>query len=377
MAKKLAGFVTLLGAFGTSMTASAQSSVTLYGVVDNSVQYIHNAGGKSTRFAMQSGSQTASRWGMVGSEDLGGGMKAVFRLENGFNVDTGALGQGGRLFGRQAYVGLASPKWGTVTLGRQYDAMRDLVEPLQGNWQLEYSSTPGDIDNTDNTVRFNNTIKWTSPIWAGVQVVATYSAGGVSGSVASGQSYSAAIDYKLDKFAIAGGMFHIDNGSATLSTRGTTTADSLFGSSVNSAYSTARSITVARIATQYTLGQVMIGGYYSFSEYTSDASSAFRGSERYNNGSVYALWHVTPAFSAQIGYDYLRSSGHSSATYNQVTGAIDYLLSKRTDLYAMAGWVHASGTNGQGAAQAVIASSNVNAGANWQALAALGIRHRF
>ncbi|MEM5461552.1 porin [Paraburkholderia phytofirmans] len=375
--KKIAWPLVVLGTVGYCLPALAQSSVTLYGVVDDSIQYVHNVDGKSSRFALQSGSQTASRWGLVGNEDLGGGLKAVFRLENGFNINTGTLGQGGRMFGRQAYVGLSSPVWGTVTLGRQYDAVRDLVEPLQGNWAYEYTSAPGDVDNADNSIRFNNTIKWASPSWSGLQFVTTYSAGGVAGSVGSGQSYSAAAGYTIGAFAVAGGVFHIDNGNPSVSARGTTTADSLFNSAVNSAYSTARGITVARIAAQYTLGAVMVGGYYSFSQYSSDSASAFRGSQRYNNGSVYAQWKMTPAFIGLIGYDYLKSAGNSSATYNQVTGAIDYLLSKRTDIYGMAGWTHASGNNGLGAAQAVIGSSDINSGANWQALAAVGIRHRF
>ncbi|RQV70315.1 porin [Burkholderia cenocepacia] len=366
-----------MGTVGYSLPALAQSSVSLYGVIDDSIQYVHNVGGKSSRFALQSGSQTSSRWGLLGNEDLGGGIKAVFRLENGFNVNTGTLLQGGRMFGRQAYVGLSSPVWGTVTLGRQYDAVRDLVEPLQGNWAYEYTSAPGDVDDADNTVRFNNTIKWASPTWSGLQVVTTYSSGGVAGTVASGQSYSAAIGYKTGNLALAGGALHIDNGNPTLSTRGTTSADTIFGSVVNSAYSSARAINIARAATQYTMGALMVGGYYSFSQYTSDAASAFRGSERYNNGSIYAQYRFTPAFLGLIGYDYLKSNGNSSATYNQITGAVDYLLSKRTDIYGMAGYTHAAGNNGRGAAQAVIGSSNINSGADWQALAAVGIRHRF
>jgi predicted porin len=375
--KKFAIPLIVFGASGVCGTAFAQSTVTLYGVVDDSLQYTHNVAGQRSKFSMQSGNQTGSRWGLLGGEDLGGGLKAVFRLENGFNVNTGTLGQGGREFGRQAYVGISSTTWGTVTLGRQYDALRDLVEPLQGNWQLEYSSSPGDVDNADNSIRFNNTVKWTSVSWSGLQAVTTYSFGGVAGSVASGQAYSAALAYKTGGLSMAGGYFHIDNGSATLSTRSTTSADSLFNSAVNSAYSSARSINIARVAAQYVAGPVMFGGYYSFSQYNPDGASTFRGSERYNNGSVFALWQVTPVFSTQVGYDYMKTSGNSSATYNQVTGAVDYLLSKRTDIYFLAGYGHASGANGLGAAQAVIASTDTNSGTNWQALAAIGLRHRF
>ena len=80
--------------------------MTLYGVLDEGIDYTNNAGHGAV-WEMVSGYAQGSRWGMKGSEDLGGGLKAVFQLENGFDVSSGRLGQGGRMFGRQAYVGLS------------------------------------------------------------------------------------------------------------------------------------------------------------------------------------------------------------------------------------------------------------------------------
>ncbi|KVD71088.1 porin [Burkholderia ubonensis] len=366
-----------LGAAGPACHAYAQSTVTLYGVIDDAIQYTHNVAGKSTKLGLTSGVMSGSRWGLLGAEDLGGGFKAVFRLENGFNVNTGGLNQGGREFGRQAYVGVASSRWGTVTLGRQYDALRDLVQPVQGDNYLEYFTSPGDVDDADNSLRFNNTVKWASPVWSGLQAVATYSFGGVAGSVASGQSYSGALAYNAGPFGAAAGYMHIDNGNASLSTRGASSADSIFATSVNKAYASARAINILRAGAKYAVGPVTLGGYYSFSEYVADGSSSFKGSERYNNGSVYALWQVSVPLVAEVGYNYLKSSGHSSATYHQVTAAVDYALSKRTDLYASVGYGHASGSNGAGSAQAVIGPSDIDAGKRTQELALVGIRHRF
>jgi predicted porin len=357
--------------------AYAQSSVTLYGILDNAIQYVHNAGGHSTKIGLVSGTLSGSRWGLRGSEDLGGDLQAIFRLENGFNVDSGTASQGGRLFGRQAYVGLSSKTWGTVTLGRQYDALLDLVQPVQGDNYLEYFTSPGDVDDADNSVRFSNTVKWTSPDWSGFKSVVTYSLGGVAGSVGSGQSYSGALSYSIGSFMAAAGYLHIDNGNAELSARGTSSADSIFLSSVNRAYSSARSINITRAGAKYGIGQVTVGGYYSFSQYVPDGSSSFRTSERYHNGSIYALWYVTPSFLTEIGYNYLHSQGDSSATYHQGTIAAQYLFSKRTDIYGFVGINQASGKNGLGNAQAVFGAADIDAGKNRQLMALIGIRHKF
>lgn len=117
--------VTALAAFSALAAASAvqAQSVTLYGIIDTGIETVSNtaAGGTITRVPSNTGI-FASRWGMRGKEDLGGGLAAVFTLESGFGPDTGAMGQGGRLFGRQALVGL-SGDWGAVTLGRQYSML--------------------------------------------------------------------------------------------------------------------------------------------------------------------------------------------------------------------------------------------------------------
>src|ERR1700738_4228053 len=105
MMKKTLLVGALTGVFATM--AHAQSSVTLYGLIDAGISYSSNVGGKSL-WQETSGAMNASRWGLRGSEDLGGGLKAIFTLENGFNIDTGKFGQNGAEFGRQAFVGLSS-----------------------------------------------------------------------------------------------------------------------------------------------------------------------------------------------------------------------------------------------------------------------------
>ncbi|RZF24210.1 porin [Paraburkholderia sp. UYCP14C] len=354
----------------------AQSSVTLYGIIDESIQYTHNTGGHSNQIKMQSGQFSVSQWGLKGMEDLGGGLNAIFNLQSGFDVNTGKM-NGGLLFGRRAYVGLDSSRYGTVTLGRQIDTLQDLVVPVQGDYFLEYFTAPGDVDNADGSFRLSNAVKWTSPSWGGLKLAAMYAFGGVAGSVGSGQAYNAAVNYSNGPLTLAAGYSHTDNGNPSVSTRGQSAQDSFFFSPVNSAYSTSSAINFARAGASYAIGSVTLGGYYSFSEYLADASSSFRNAERFNNISVFALWQITPSTSVEGGYNYLKSHGDSRATYHQVTLAFDYLLSKRTDLYFTAGYGHASGQNGAGPAQAVIATTYADAGNSNQEIAIVGIRHKF
>src|SRR5450830_737338 len=99
-----------------SGVAQAQSSVTIYGVVDMAFQAESKAGVK--KYAIDSGEQAGSRLGFKGTEDLGGGLKAIFDIEAGILGDSGAS-QGGLTFGRQSWVGLTGD-FGTVKAGRQY-----------------------------------------------------------------------------------------------------------------------------------------------------------------------------------------------------------------------------------------------------------------
>ena len=91
----------------TASIAQAQSSVTLYGEIDDALAYYNNVGHASL-VTMQGADLTTNQWGIKGKEDLGGGFQAIFNLENGFDINTGKLRQGGREFGKNAWVGLSS-----------------------------------------------------------------------------------------------------------------------------------------------------------------------------------------------------------------------------------------------------------------------------
>ncbi|MCK6428192.1 MAG: porin [Burkholderiaceae bacterium] len=163
----------VLGAFAGA--ASAQSSVTLYGIVDVNLQRTDPKAGTTTdpqaTTGLNSGHLAGNRWGVRGSEDLGGGMRAIFQLESGFALDNGTSLQGGRLFGRQAYAGLAGG-FGTLVAGRlatfssgtgAFDKFGTL-DPFRtgygiGGFQATFSSA--------NASRFDNTIAYVTPTMGG------------------------------------------------------------------------------------------------------------------------------------------------------------------------------------------------------------------
>ena len=164
-----------LAALVATGTAHAQSSVILYGMVDaglESVSNVASAGGRLNRMPSITGI-LPSRFGMRGKEDLGGGLSAIYTLEMGFGADTGAAGQGGRLFGRQSLVGL-SGDWGAVTLGRQWNMLfwslidSDIVGPsIYGL---------GSLDSYIPNVRADNSVAYKGK-FSDFTVGATYSLG--------------------------------------------------------------------------------------------------------------------------------------------------------------------------------------------------------
>lgn len=149
--KKHGIFAAALVAFAAP--AFAQNSVTLYGLIDEGFNFTNNVsvnGAGKSNFQLGSGFLQGSRWGLRGREDLGGGVQAVFRLESGFDINNGHIGQDGRMFGRQAYIGLSQAQFGTLTFGRQYDSLVDYLAPMtaNGNWAGTLFSHPFDNDNT-------------------------------------------------------------------------------------------------------------------------------------------------------------------------------------------------------------------------------------
>ncbi|KWA10537.1 porin [Burkholderia territorii] len=385
--KKLALSTLSLALLGAASAAHAQSSVTLYGVIDTSIAYVHgNDGQANNMWQMLSGNLQGSRWGLKGTEDLGGGLKAIFQIENGFNPGTGKLSAANTIFNRQAFVGLQSDRYGTLTLGRQYDPVVDLVQGVTAdNYFGSFFATPGDVDNNDNSLRVSNAVKYTSAVYAGFQFEAMYGLSGIAGKPGQGQTWSAAAAYNNGPIGIAAGYFYANNPSpttgATRSGWGSTTSDNIIDGPINSGYVTAKSIGIAQVAGQYAIGPVTLGLGYSNAQYKPDAYSGFTSTEKYNTGRGFVTYQVTPPLLLGLGYSYTKASGDTDAKYHQVSLGADYSLSKRTDVYLVGAYQHASGTQRVNAtttqdAQASIGSYGY-AGTKSQEMVALGLRHKF
>ncbi|MCP3725876.1 porin [Paraburkholderia sp. CNPSo 3272] len=385
----------LLAAAGT---AHAQSSVTLYGVIDESIQWAHNTmdANKANKnlVGLAGGNLSGNRWGLKGTEDLGGGLKAIFQLESGFDINSGKMGKyngNTAIFGRQAFVGLSHDQFGTVTFGRQYDPLVDMVQPLTGdNYFGSTFATPGDVDNNDNSSRTNSAVKYVSPVLQGFQFEGMYAFGGVAGATGSGQSWGAAATYGIGSFNVAGGYFRMDNASSPASRAANggwasgATSDAMFqdGSQITQAYASAKSVGIASVAAQYVAGPFTFSGRYSNVQMRTDGASAFPSNQRFNVAGGFLGYQLNPALLLGLGYTWTHGSGDTSNTYNQVSLGADYNLSKRTDLYAVAAYQHANGTQRDSAtttstAGASIGSYGFNSASSSQTLVSLGIRHKF
>ncbi|MBP0592513.1 porin [Paraburkholderia sp. LEh10] len=319
----------------------AQSSVTLYGVIDEGVNYTNNVSGSSV-VELQSGYAQGSRWGLKGAEDLGGGNKAIFQLENGFDLNSGRLGQGGRMFGRQAYVGVSNDKFGTVTLGRQYDSVVDYLAQTtaNGNWAGYLFSHPFDNDNTDNSFRVNNSIKYASPEIAGFQFGGTYSFSNDT-NFANNRQYSFGAQYATGGLLLAAAYLQANNTGATSGGAIATNDASFF----------AQRMRVFGAGVNYTFGSATVGFAYTNSNYHNPTGNGYLGNPaaiiapgaalntlKFQNFEVNAKYQVTPAFFVGGEYvytleNYDASTGGVKPKVHTVGLMADYNVSKRTDFY--------------------------------------------
>jgi len=398
--KKTALTLCLIGC-GVS-AAHAQSNVTLYGIVDGGFNYINNVGvvqtagsagtpavyANKTQIKQNSGGYSGSRWGLKGNEDLGGGNSAIFQLENGFNVASGAFSSSGVEFNRQAYVGLSSKSYGTVTFGRQYEAISDLVSNYGPTAYGSYVSTyPGDISNYDGDIHVNNSVKYVTPQFHGVTGELLYGFGNVAGSIGQDNTINAGVQYDNGPFGIGVAYLRMDNSHATSNTWNGS-ADGNFSSSIAAGFTGAEKIQLANAATRYKFGKLSVGLSYGYVNYRPSAVSVFTKVLTYNSVGANTLYMFTPSYGIGAGYSYTRGTsvadGASRPAYQAVTLSSIYYLSKSVMIYGAIGYQHATGKTVDAYGNVIEATASIgdsadgaSSGSNSQILARVGLRKAF
>lgn len=371
--------------------AFAQNSVTLYGLIDEGLNYTNNVRG-GHNYELASGDAQGSRWGLKGAEDLGNGLKAVFQLENGFDVNSGRLGQGSRMFGRQAFVGLSSDA-GTVTFGRQYDALVDYLAPTtaNGNWGGYLLSHPFDNDNTDNSFRVNNTIKYASPNYAGLQFGGTYSFSNGTG-FSNNRQYSLGGQYQNGGLLVAAAYLQANNPGVT--TGGAIAADDanfvssrlrIFGGGINYTFgpATAGFVYTNTNITNPTSNPSYLTPFDSLLPTTGPLAGVTLNALKYQNFEVNGKYQLTPAL--YVGAQYVYTVENYETTLGGVKPKIhtfglmvDYNLSKRTDVYIQGAFQKVAGdSTGSSLDHAFIPGTDDGSSTSKQAVARVGIRHKF
>ncbi|WP_414440055.1 porin [Burkholderia sp. 22PA0106] len=362
-------------AYADETPTAAGSSVTLYGILDTGIEYLNQAAASTTNKGqtnsvtrMTSGNMSGSRWGITGREDLGGGSRAFFLLESGINVGTGTSLQGGREFGRLAYVGIANDTYGTVALGRQGGLFLDWVSeynPLKNAVYAIKMQDPAFSDRLDNTLRYEKH-------FGGLSAIAQYSFGYDNvnfGSQPAGDNryarvIEAGLRYKHGPFS-ATLVYDQKNGGSTSPTAAHTAKVGGNEGDIDRRIGVGASYKIATVTTY-------VGYRYldSHAVHLSTLStSPVEASSLYWFGST---WYARPnlAFSGTAMYQNFYGNARDPWSF-QIDA--DYFLSKRTDLYLNLGYVlnrngSNLGLNGFG--------TDVVAGKNQFGLMA-GIRHKF
>lgn len=394
-----------------AVCAQAQGSVTLYGIIDAGVAYTNDVqtakpggrptGASSVAFAdgLTAG-LSGSRWGFRGVEDLGGGLKTIFTLENGFTINNGALTQGGAEFGRQAFVGLASSHLGTLTFGRQYDTLLDSIQRFSAPaWAGWMSSHVGDVDDLGLLYRINNAVKYVTPVFGGLRVSALYSFGGVPGASGQNQVWSLGASYEHGPFGFGAGYLNARNPNVSFygntPNKGLTTANNIGSAGSATApesmpafagYASANTLEIMGLGGSYTFGATTVSGVLTRTRFDSLGSASgpnpfgYTGNAVFTSAELGVRTMVTPALQTGIAFDYTRRGsvdGDGGAKYLQLDAVADYAFSGRTDVYLAAILQRASGRDSLNQPAVATIGGFTPSATNKQAVVRIGLRQRF
>lgn len=339
--------------------ALAQSNVTIYGLTDAGiVRESGGAAGSSTK--LSSGVGTASRLGFKGKEDLGGGLSAVFTLEAGILIDTGAQDAAGKAFNRQAFVGLESKGLGSITVGRQYTPTYNALGQVGDPFGSGYSGSAKNLfPVAGGNLRADNSILYTSPAWNGFNANVMYALGEVQGDSKAGRQINLGINY-------AGGPLQA---RLTYNNRNNDTASATNPSGRNIMFVANYDFRVAKIHVAYSDDEGPNSAPLNNSTprpYGRDFQPSLKGRDMLVGATI-------PVGAAgAVMTSYIRKDDRTALNQDAAQYAVGYLysLSKRTGIYTSYGRI----VNKNGAGYTV--GNNSNAGTGDKAYN-VGIRHAF
>jgi predicted porin len=273
------------------LIAFAQTNVQLYGVMDAAISSEDNGVARHT--VVNSGNQSSSRFGFRGTEDLGNGMKALFNLEGGVAIDTGAGDSS--LFGRRAVVGLEGA-FGTVTVGREYSPIAAVAAASDITGQGFYGSNLSAFNYL--TRRLSNSVNYKSQSLSGFKVLAAYSAGEQATNLPKSDLKGVGLEYAQGNLYL-GGAYHTNNNNVAGDTK------------------------EYAMGAAYKFGDVEVKGNWM----VADAAGANNKFTQYNLGAAYAMGP------GKFFVNLQRNKIENGARANGWNLDYSYALSKRTNLY--------------------------------------------
>jgi predicted porin len=367
----LMGSLLLASGAASAQSASAGGDgIVIYGSVDGGLSTFNDERGAHSN-KVDTGNRSPDRFGFRGTEDLGGGMRGFFQLENGFNLDDGNMKRSGVLFSRAAVVGV-SGKAGTLAFGHMADFMYEYLRfTSNGFLGSAYFFHPGNLDNQANQFQLDNAIKYESPTFAGFTV------GAMNGFGEQPDDFNRARSYSVGARYIGGGLrgaaaYTVSNNRA-LNLGAVLGLNSLLGQTLSrnvaapdATYTNfaADKVTSAGVTAAYKIG--MVTPHAMLTQVKLEA----RGREA-TQRNLEAGADIGIGASNTLGLS-LASSRLQETRWNQVNLIDMFKLSPRSTLYAAAAFQRASGDG----AHAVINSAAPASGQS-QSVLRVGLHHLF
>ena len=346
--------------------AAAQTGVTIYGIAD--AGFVRETGGKNgTINKLSSGVGSASRIGFRGTEDLGNGLSAIYTLETGYRIDTGAVDANNTIFNRQAFVGLKS-KAGTLTIGRQYTPWHQALAQVGDPFGTGFAGGSKNLfPDSGTNVRTSNTVVYSSPTTMGFTADVAYSAGEQAGSSEAGRQFGGSLGYSAgplnvrlaynhkntDVAGVPGGAAAVSNGIAT-----------------NTILAANYDFKVVKAYAAYNVNKGVGSSPYGYGNTANPYGGLTPTPSSDSNDLLLGL--NAPVGPGNLLATYMRKNDKNIANQDANSWGVGYLypLSKRTTLYTVYGTVN----NKNGADYTV--ANNSESGSGDKAYN-IGVRHTF